>query len=67
MTTLALAAVLMFGMSSCTKDYTCVCIDTSNGDELSRSTIDAKDSQEAEEACDNKESIWYSDRCTLQG
>lgn len=60
------ALVIFFTLSACSSEYTCVCIDTSNGQTLSSTTIEAKGSAEAQEQCDNKESIFFPDRCEIQ-
>lgn len=56
----------LFTLSACDKDYTCVCTDLSDGSTLSTSTISASSSSDASAECDDKESIFLSDRCEIQ-
>lgn len=53
-------------LSSCDKDYTCVCTNTATGNEISRTTISANSASDAADACDERESLFTPDQCLIQ-
>ena len=53
-------------LSSCSEDYTCVCRDPQTNEELFRTTVSARNANDANEECDDQESAWVSDRCLIE-
>ena len=68
----SIVVFFILSASSCTKDYTCVCKDTVTGAVLSTSVVSTSAgggdsaSENAQEECDDKESVFASDRCEIQ-
>lgn len=53
--------------SSCSKEeYTCVCTNTVTGTVISTTIIEADSQSEAQELCDDRETLLTPDQCLIQ-
>ncbi len=58
--------ILASSLTSCEKDYTCVCTNTATGNEISRTVISANSASDAAVACDERESLFTPDQCLIE-
>lgn len=65
-TFLATIVGVAFTLTSCDKEYTCVCRSSTSGQELSRTVITASSASDAAEACDERESLLIPDICLIE-
>lgn len=66
LTQIFLATLVVGLLSSCEKDYTCVCTNTATGAEISRTVISARTASDAAIACDERESLFTPDICLIE-